>query len=91
MLQYTLNSKMDMQKNFCPARRFPCDSSPTQLIRPPSGVKVLVFPYNSETILFAKSLLIQLWQKELSHYYREKYVCNCRAVKLVFLTTVLRE
>ena len=31
---------------------------------------------------------IHFWQKELSHYNREKLICNSGAINFLFLTTV---
>ena len=36
------------------------------------------------------SIFLKFWQKELSHYYRKKLICNSGAVNFLFLTTVVR-
>ena len=32
---------------------------------------------------------VQYWQKELSYYYREEFICTSWAVNFLFLSTVL--
>ncbi len=54
----------------------------------------IIFPYNNETILFAKTVLIpEFWrnptiihwcQKVCTHFNREKYFASSRAVNFPF-------